>query len=126
MAAARPPPDMGARPSPGQARDRRGSDKGNGAEGTAKRLTPQRGAPALPIVVAVIPKGASAEARVTLDSYRDALVIDLRIYEAFSAANVLMPTKRGLTLALAKLPELAAALVEAERVAIELGLLVGD
>lgn len=78
---------------------------------------------ALPIHIAAIAKG-EGEVRVTLDEFKGNLTIDVRLFEPFTAAQALMPTKRGLTLGLTKLPQLAAALAAAEAKARELGLLV--
>jgi hypothetical protein len=77
------------------------------------------------IVVATLAKG-DGEVRVTLDEYRGCQTIDVRLFEPFTAAKVPMATKRGITLALARLPELARALASAEAKARELGLIGGD
>ena len=77
------------------------------------------------IVVAKIAKG-EGEVRVILDMFKGRNVIDVRLFELFTMAAVPMPTKRGVTLAVERLPELAAALMEAERQARELGLIGGD
>jgi hypothetical protein len=78
----------------------------------------------LPLTVATIAKG-DGEVRVTLDEFKGNLTIDVRLFEAFSAARVPMPTRKGITLVLSKLPELARALVAAEVKARELGLIGG-
>lgn len=79
---------------------------------------------ALPVTVAAIPKG-DGEVRVTLDEFKGCLTIDVRLFEPFSAAQVQMPTRKGVTLGLGKLPDLARALADAEAKARELGLIGG-
>ena len=81
--------------------------------------------PDFPIVVAVIPKG-DAEVRVSLDEFKGHLTVDIRLFEPFTAAQVPMPTRKGVTIGLGKLPDLAAALADAETRARELGLIAGD
>jgi hypothetical protein len=93
-----------------------GSDRGEDSHGADRNQ--------LPVLVAVIAKG-DGEVRVTLDEYKGALTIDVRLFEPFTTARASMPTRKGVTLGLAKLPALARALAEAEAVARKLGLL-GD
>jgi hypothetical protein len=78
--------------------------------------------PQLPHVVARVAVG-DAQVRVVLDEYKGALIVDVRLFEPFTATRTLMPTKKAITLALAKLPELARALADAEATAREMGLL---
>ena len=78
-----------------------------------------------PIVVASIAKG-EAEVRVSLDEFKGNKTVDVRLFEQFSAARVHMPTRKGVTLGLAKLPELSRALADALAMAKELGLIGGD
>jgi hypothetical protein len=77
------------------------------------------------ITVATIRKG-EAELRITLDRFKGRYVVDVRQWESFTPARVFMATKRGVTLAVVRLPELAKALAEAERHARELGLMGGE
>ncbi len=79
----------------------------------------------LPILIASIPKGDS-EVRVSLDEFKGNLTIDVRLFEPFTPAKVPMPTRKGVTLGLAKLPELVRALADAEKQARELGLIGGE
>lgn len=83
-----------------------------------------QGAVQFPLRIASIQKG-DAEVRVALDEFKGNLTIDVRLFETFTTANVMMPTKRGITLGLARLPELAAALADAETKARAMGLLDG-
>ena len=80
--------------------------------------------PDLPITIAALPKG-DAEIHVTLDEYKGTRTIDIRVFEKFSPASAVTPTRKGVTLAISRLPELARALADAERQARELGLLDG-
>lgn len=76
------------------------------------------------ITVATLPKGERAELRVTIAEYRGRRTIDLRIFEEFAASTgARSPTKAGVALSIERLPELRAALEEAERQAIDLGLI---
>jgi hypothetical protein len=76
----------------------------------------------LPFVIAAIP-AHDGEVRVTLDEFKGHLTVDIRLFEPFTPAKVLMPTRKGVTLGLCKLPDLARALASAEAKARELGLL---
>jgi hypothetical protein len=78
-----------------------------------------------PIVIAEIAKG-DAQVRIALDEFKGNRTVDVRVFEQFTAAKAYMPTKRGVTLGLAKLPELVRALQDAEAKARELGLIGGD
>lgn len=74
-----------------------------------------------PHFIAAIPVSATAEVRVSLERVRDRDVIDLRTFEDFrtGCATVRGPTKAGISIAPAALPELIRALqaarAEAER-----------
>ena len=79
-----------------------------------------------PVHIATIRKnGSGDEVRVTLDNFKGHDTLDLRVFSAFTAANVPMPTKKGLTVAVRLLPELELALRQAEGKARELRML-GD
>lgn len=84
--------------------------------------SPKTARPQLPVTVAIIEKG-NDQVRITLDRYMDAPTIDVRIFSPFTMAQVPMPTKRGVTLAIGRLPELVRALQGAEARAMELGLI---
>jgi hypothetical protein len=93
----------------------------NGCQNNTPPKTPQQ---RLPIVIAAIANG-DAECRVTLAEYKGALTIDVRLFEPLTMARAPMPTGKGVTLGLPKLPELARALAEAEATARAMGLLDG-
>lgn len=78
----------------------------------------------LPITIAAIQKG-DGEVRITLDEFRGAPTIDVRLFEPFTLARVPMPTRKGVTMGIARLPALARALADAERQARQLGLIGG-
>jgi hypothetical protein len=76
------------------------------------------------IIVAQLLKGDRAEVRVTLSEFKGRHTIDLRIFETFAGTtDARAPTKAGVTMAVERLPELRAALEEAERQAEALGLI---
>jgi hypothetical protein len=77
------------------------------------------------VTVARIRKG-EAELRITLDHIRGRFVVDVREWAAFTPARVFMATRRGVTLSVERLPELARALAETEAKARSLGLIGGD
>lgn len=93
---------------------------GNGGEVTTSGAQAQTEK----ITVAVLRKG-EGEVRITLDTFKGAPVVDVRLFEPFTPANVPMPTRKGVTLAIGRLPELAAALAEAETQARAFGWLDG-
>ena len=79
------------------------------------------------ITVAKFRKG-EAELRVTLDRFKGRFVVDVRQWELATPASVFFTTKRGVTLAVERLPDLAKALADAETEAKarSLGLIGGD
>ena len=103
---------------------RRGPSQDRLLGGNGGKNSQPSGHTQLPLTVASIAKG-EAEVRVTLDEFKGHLTVDVRLFERFSAAAVMMPTKRGVTLGLAKLPDLACALADAEAKAREMGLIGG-
>jgi hypothetical protein len=76
-----------------------------------------------PLLIATIQKNGSEELRVSLDHFRGHDLLDIRVFAAFTAANVPMPTKKGLSIRVDLIPELREALEAAEAKARELGLL---
>lgn len=76
--------------------------------------------------VATIGKNSREEIRVTLDEFKGAQLVDIRIFAPFTAANVPMPTKKGVSLRLSALPELIAGLQRAEALAREQGLISAE
>lgn len=73
------------------------------------------------VTVAVIGKNQREEVRVVLDTFKGARLVDMRIFAAFTANNIVMPTKKGLSLRVETLPELIDALTEARAKAEEMG-----
>ena len=74
--------------------------------------------------IATIPKNATEEVRVSLSEYRGTHLVGIRVYANYkSPLDERTPTKKGVALKVERLPELIAALQEAERDAIEAGLL---
>lgn len=72
------------------------------------------------VLISTIQKNASEQLRISLDEYRGVELVDIRVFASFSAANVAMPTKKGLSIRRDMLPELIEAL-EAAQAAIEAG-----
>ena len=74
--------------------------------------------------VATIIKNSTEELRIALSEYRGHHLINCRIWANYdSPLEEKRPTKKGVTLAVAKLPELIEALQEAERQAQVAGLM---
>lgn len=82
-------------------------------------------ADALPITVASIGKNAREEIRVVLDEFKGSQLVDMRAFASFSAANVPMPTKKGLSIRAEILPDLILALEKARDEAERLGWING-
>ena len=64
-------------------------------------------------LVKTIPKNAREEIRVSLTEYKGHDLCDMRVYCEPYAGDERVATKKGISLSLAKLPELIAALQEA-------------
>jgi hypothetical protein len=73
-----------------------------------------------PIRVGVV-DSSHDQVRVALEVSKGRQVLDLRIYSAFTMANVFMPTKLGLSIAVETLPGLIALLQQATRQAEAIG-----
>ena len=74
--------------------------------------------------ISTIEKNAIEEIRVALSEYRGYNQIGIRIFANYDSVHAeKRPTKKGINLRVNRLPELIAALQEAEREAIEAGLL---
>lgn len=67
--------------------------------------------------IAIIPKNAREELRISLDEFNGHELLNLRIW-FHTGDGEMRPTKKGVALKVALLPELLAALVEAEKVAL--------
>ena len=88
--------------------------------------TPNRVARQFPITIAILAKNTRERVRVALDEYQGHRLIDVRIVARLTeAADVWTPTKKGVALNVAHLPELARAFAEAEAKARALGLMDG-
>lgn len=75
-----------------------------------------------PIVVASLDKNRREKVRVALDEYQGTKLIDLRItVELTESSGIQTPTRKGVALNVGLLPELRAALAEAEAQALALG-----
>ena len=76
--------------------------------------------------IATIPKNKLEEVRVELDEYKGHDLVSLRVWADPYAGDERVPTKRGLNVNVRLLPELIAALQEAEAAAREAGLFDED
>ena len=79
----------------------------------------------LPVVVRVLPLGDAAELRLTFERFNNQVRFDLRAWadDKLGATVVRGPTKKGVSLSVEALPDLVAAVVDAEATARALGLL---
>ena len=77
-------------------------------------------------LIATIPKNKTEEIRVGLDEYKGHDLVSLRVWADPYAGAERVPTKRGLSGSVRLLPELIAALQQAEAAAREAGLLDDD
>lgn len=79
-----------------------------------------------PTVIATLPKGAKTRVRLALDEYAGHQLVDLRIMALLTeSSGVWTPTRKGVALDVALLPELSRAFRDAEARAREMGL-IGD
>lgn len=77
----------------------------------------------LNVPIAVIPKNSRQEVRVALREFRGAQFCDVRIFAEFAGTtDARSPTKEGVAVAFDKLPDMIAALQDAQAMARELGL----
>ena len=80
-----------------------------------------------PIITGDLVKNRREHLRVALDSYQGHDLIDIRVTAQLNdATDAWMPTKKGVSVNIALLPGLIAALQSAEARARELGLIGGD
>lgn len=94
---------------------------------TESSLLPETAAPPqLPIQIAKFWKSRSRNehVRVEISEYREHPLINIRVWQTGSD-GVDRPTTKGIALAIAKLPELTKALLQAEAKAYSIGLLQG-
>ena len=73
--------------------------------------------------ISTIKKHARDELRIALKDFEGHRYVDVRTYTEYQDTGQQGPTKRGITIGLAKLPDLISALQEAERQARVQGLL---
>lgn len=78
-----------------------------------------------PVTVATIEKNQREEVRIVLDTFKGAQLVDLRVFSAFTASNIMMPTKEGLSLRVETLPDLIKALSQARDQAEAMGWIGG-
>lgn len=76
---------------------------------------------AAPVAVAVVGKTDRAEVRVSLDTVKGVQLVDMRVFAPFTASNILMPTKEGLSIRPELLTDLIDALTKARDLAHEMG-----
>lgn len=76
-------------------------------------MTSDQRAPELPMIAAEWPRNARELIRVKLDTYRGSAVVDIRCWYPDRATSERKPGRSGITLAVAHLPALAAAINEA-------------
>jgi hypothetical protein len=76
--------------------------------------------------IAVIKKNTQDELRVTLDEFRGARLVDIRVFSTFTAANVPMPTKKGVAIGVGKIGDLIEALGKAKAEAEAMGWIGGE
>jgi hypothetical protein len=80
-----------------------------------------------PTVVAELVKNKRERVRVALDQWQGHDLVDIRVTAPLGdASDIFAPTKKGVSLAVARLPELIAALTAAEAEARARGLIGGD
>lgn len=78
------------------------------------------------IPVAAIGKNRGSEIRVSLTTFREQHLVDVRTFLAFTDDGELRATKKGVSVSVARLRDLRAALDSAERVAVAMGWLQAE
>ena len=76
--------------------------------------------------IATIGKNQREQVRVQLDTFKGARLVDLRVFAAFTSSNIMMPTKKGVSVRVELLPELDGALSRAQERAEEMGWMGSD
>lgn len=75
-----------------------------------------------PVIIASFPKNARETLRVSLDTYRDTNLLDVRVAIPLTGhTGTLCPTAKGVSVNVALIPQLRAALADAEAKAREMG-----
>jgi hypothetical protein len=77
-------------------------------------------------LITTIQKTAAVQLRVSLEQFKGHDLCDVREFASFTAANVPMPTRKGVSVPVRLLPDLIVALQAAEAQARSDGLLGGD
>jgi hypothetical protein len=77
-------------------------------------------------IIATIPKNANEQIRVTLSEYKGRVLLGMRVWWHSLESEEWHPSKKGFSCSPERLPELAAALKEAERRARKKGLLTDE
>ena len=75
--------------------------------------------------IASVPKNSREEVRIALSEYRGTPLIDVRTFSDYSGEGELKPTAKGVSLRIARLPELIEALEKARAEAERRGLIGG-
>ena len=73
--------------------------------------------------IAIIEKARTVDVRVSLSEYNGRVYLDIRTHVVVDATGDRVPTRKGVTLPIDKIPELRATLEKAETAARDLGLL---
>ncbi len=76
--------------------------------------------------ISIIEKGRTSDVRVSLSEYNGRTYLDIRTHVVVDATGDRVPTRKGITLAINKIPELREAIEAAEAEARELGLLTDE
>lgn len=77
-------------------------------------------------LIATIEKSRSRDVRVRFVEYQDRPYLDVRVFAVVDATGDRVPTRKGVALAVRKLPELIAALQQAEVEARKAGLIQSE
>jgi hypothetical protein len=76
--------------------------------------------------ISIIEKGRTSDVRVSLNEFHGRSYLDIRTHVVVDAMGDRVPTRKGCTLPVGKIPELRAALEKAEAEARDRGLLGGE
>ena len=76
--------------------------------------------------ISIIEKGRTSDVRVSLSEFHGRSYLDIRTHVVVDATGDRVPTRKGVTLAIDKIPQLREAIEAVETEARELGLLGGE
>lgn len=76
-------------------------------------------------IIGIVPKNQTEKVVVSLSEFNGHHLIDIRVHTAFVQGEDARPTKKGVSLAIGRLPTLIEALQDAEAEALRRGLLTG-